>query len=336
MFELLQEFPDSDTLLELQPEELGTKMLFFMKKRERSPFKHQMAGNGSKFLLSAFEDELWGISPLPRPTPYPRIKAAVVNTALSEAWAWLEHERWLTPEPGTNGQNGWRQLSRKAKETDISSDFVSTNAVRLFPKKQIHPLIANTSYPAFLRGKYDTAILEAFREVEIAVRKAGNLSQNKVGEELMKAAFASAENNRPPGPLTDTQLPAGEQRSMCDLFVGAFGVYRNSTAHRYVPTTPEDAVEVIMFASQLMRIVERLKPKASGGAQPLRQKSSLPRSVKHSLAEPRRTLFSTLKRWYASPFDCNSGEHASVTQLRAKPRAFGATSSVGNCIGRSF
>jgi hypothetical protein len=35
---------------------------------------------------------------------------------------------------------------------------------------------------------------------------------------------------------------------------------RSSLSHRHVPTHPEDAAEVIIFASQLLRIVDRLKP----------------------------------------------------------------------------
>jgi hypothetical protein len=47
---------------------------------------------------------------------------------------------------------------------------------------------------------------------------------------------------------------------MAHLFAGAFGLYRNATAHRYVPTDAKQGAEVIMFASQLMRIVDRVKP----------------------------------------------------------------------------
>ena len=84
----------------------------------------------------------------------------------------------------------------------------------------------------------------------------------------MRAAFATAKNNLPAGPLTDKQLPLGEQEAMAHLFAGAFGVYRNSTGHRHVPTEPEEAAEVIMFASQLLRIVDRLKLQQATGAQP--------------------------------------------------------------------
>ncbi len=77
----------------------------------------------------------------------------------------------------------------------------------------------------------------------------------------MRAAFATENKQKhtTAGPLTDTSLPAGEQTAMAHLFAGAFGLYRNSTAHRYVPTDPSEASEVIMFASQLLRIVDRLR-----------------------------------------------------------------------------
>jgi uncharacterized protein (TIGR02391 family) len=129
----------------------------------------------------------------------------------------------------------------------------------MLPKGQIHPLIASKVYPAFLRGEYDTAIFQAFREVEVAVRNAANSSSGMVGDKLMRSAFSPGT-----GPLCDGQLPTGEQEAMSHLFAGAFGFYRNSTAHRYVPTQPEQAAEVIMFASQLLRIVDRLKPPVPG------------------------------------------------------------------------
>ena len=96
------------------------------------------------------------------------------------------------------------------------------------------------------------------------MRTVGNFSESDHGTDLMRAAFRVTKNSATAGPLTDLSLPAGEQEAMGHLFAGAFGLYRNSTAHRYVPTEPEEAVEVIMFASQLLRIVDRLKPQAVG------------------------------------------------------------------------
>jgi uncharacterized protein (TIGR02391 family) len=124
-------------------------------------------------------------------------------------------------------------------------------------------MIAAKVYPTFLRGEYDTAIFQAFREVEVAVRSAGKFGNDDHGIDLMRDAFRPAEKKgqiaQTPGPLTDTTLPIAEQQAMSQLFSGAFGFYRNSTAHRYVPTQPEQAAEVSMFASQLLRVVDHLK-----------------------------------------------------------------------------
>ena len=76
----------------------------------------------------------------------------------------------------------------------------------------------------------------------------------------MREAFKPAKNNAPAGRLTDALLPVAEQEAMASLFAGAIGLYKNPQSHRSVPTDATDAAEVIMFASQLLRIVDRLKP----------------------------------------------------------------------------
>jgi uncharacterized protein (TIGR02391 family) len=180
-----------------------------------------------------------------------------VDTSLLRAWGWLERELLLVKDP-SSGQD-WFIVTDEASQLGSRADVTAYSKAKLLPKDQLHPVIAGKVYPAFMRGEYDTAIFQAFREIEIAVREAGRFPQDLVGDNLMRAAFAPAENNRPAGPLTDVQLPGGEQRAMSHLFAGAFGLYRNSTAHRYVPTEAIEAAEVIMFASQLMRIVDRVK-----------------------------------------------------------------------------
>lgn len=71
----------------------------------------------------------------------------------------------------------------------------------------------------------------------------------------MRAAF-----NVQQGPLTDTTLVPAEQQAMSDLFAGAIGLYKNPASHRTQGgIQPADAVERIMFASQLLRIVDERK-----------------------------------------------------------------------------
>lgn len=111
--------------------------------------------------------------------------------------------------------------------------------------------------PAFLRGEYDTAVFQAFREVEVAVRHSGKFPADAVGVKLMRDAFRPAQGTNPAGPLTDSALPVAEQEGMMNLFAGAIGLYKNPQSHRNVPTDPMDAAEVIIFASHLLRLVDR-------------------------------------------------------------------------------
>jgi len=184
-----------------------------------------------------------------------------VNLALMEAWAWLQSAGLLVEKAGLTG--GFFFVSRRGKQITSRDDFAAYRKAGLLPKGQLHPLIVSKVYSAFMRGEYDTAVFQAFREVEVAVRAAGGFGPDDYGKDLMRAAFKPAEKNgqsRPSGPLTDTQLPTAEQEAMANLFVGAIGLYKNPQSHRHVPTHPEDAAEVIVFASQLLRIIDRLKP----------------------------------------------------------------------------
>jgi len=188
-----------------------------------------------------------------------------VDLVLMEAWGWLESAGFLARVPDTVGARF--VVTRRGLLLKSREDVAAYRKASLLPKAQIHPLIASRVYPAFLRGEYDTAIFQAFREVEVAIRRACQFPHELVGEKLMRAAFASVKGSSP-GPLTDTQLPVGEQDAMSHIFAGAFGLYRNSTAHRYVPTEPVEAAEVIMFASQLLRIVDRLSLQSAGRGNP--------------------------------------------------------------------
>lgn len=144
----------------------------------------------------------------------------------------------------------------------------------MLPKGQLHPVISARVYPAFLRGEYDTAVFQAFREVEIAVRIAGKFSADDIGVALMRAAFRpfEPEKSAAVGPLTDSKLPIAEQNAMAHLFAGAIGLYKNPQSHRYVPTAAYDAAEVIVFASHLLRIVDRIK-EADPPAEPARSEA---------------------------------------------------------------
>jgi uncharacterized protein (TIGR02391 family) len=187
-------------------------------------------------------------------------RQAEVNQALMEGWAWLQSDGLLIRD-GNSSTNSYF-LSRRAQKLRSRADFVAYRKAGLLPKGQLHSLIATKVYPAYLRGEYDTAVFQAFREVEVAVRAAGKYPSEAVGTKLMRDAFRPADPSNPnvkSGPLTDVALPVAEQEGMSNLFAGAISLYKNPQSHRNVPTEAADAAEIIVFASHLLGMVDRQK-----------------------------------------------------------------------------
>jgi uncharacterized protein (TIGR02391 family) len=96
------------------------------------------------------------------------------------------------------------------------------------------------------------AVFQAFREVEIAVREAAGYAPTDYGVTMMRKAFHTKM-----GPLTDRNNPdEGEREALRDLFVGAIGSDKNPHSHRRENIKADEAVEMIMLANHLLRIVD--------------------------------------------------------------------------------
>lgn len=101
-----------------------------------------------------------------------------------------------------------------------------------------------------MRGEYDTAVFQAFRELEVAIREAGAFSADDIGVSLAQKAFGEK------GPLTDKSAPVGERVALLNMMSGALGSYKNPHSHRKVQVNAVDASEMIVLASHLMKIVD--------------------------------------------------------------------------------
>jgi uncharacterized protein (TIGR02391 family) len=237
MLELPTAIPDVDVLLALEPEELAAKVIFMLRSRPEA-----------KFNFGTLRRELG----MAGHAQYPRERLHEVDQALAEAFAWLEAQGLVIPDEGMNGQNGWRRLSRRAQRFENAAAFADYRTARLLPKELLHPTIAIPVWLSFMRTAYETAVFEAMRAVEIAVREAAGLGPSDHGVPMIRKAF------RPQvGPLADQTKDVGEQEALSNLFAGALGSYKNPHSHRHAPIDgPRWAIEMILLASHLLYVVD--------------------------------------------------------------------------------
>jgi uncharacterized protein (TIGR02391 family) len=167
-----------------------------------------------------------------------------------EAWAWLELEGFIARRAQDQFGNDFF-VTRAGQRVAASEDFEANKLARIFPDG-LDPIIMRTVKPLFVRGDYDTAVFRAFKEVEVRVRRKDATLVSEYGVDLMNKAFG------PNGPLMKGDKKG--KASTRDLFVGAFALCRNPAAHHEIKfDDPREVVDMICFANQLLRIVDRIK-----------------------------------------------------------------------------
>jgi uncharacterized protein (TIGR02391 family) len=126
----------------------------------------------------------------------------------------------------------------------------------LTPETYLHPRIAQRCFPLLKAGALESAVIEAFKFVEVRVRERIGAPGDEVGLRLLRRAFNP--NN---GPLTDYGLPLAEREAFANYAAGAYGYYKNPCSHRDVDIDFMSAFVRIVVASDLLWAVERAEVK---------------------------------------------------------------------------
>lgn len=223
--EITQVLPASESVLELEPEALGGYLL-----------ESLATGKSQDLRRDSFLSRIRG-----------HYKQDAVAGAFLEAWAWLVREGLLIAT-----KDDTYLISRRGEKLQGRQDLEAFRKSSILPKESLHPVIADRVWPNFIRGDYETAVFQAFKEVENAVRTAGRFQAADIGTELMAKAFDPNS-----GPLTDRALPEAERNAVLALFTGAAGVFKNPATLRHATLKdPKEAAEMIGLASLLMRALD--------------------------------------------------------------------------------
>jgi uncharacterized protein (TIGR02391 family) len=229
LFELIS---DPDIVLALEPEELaGVAMELITSTDSYSPSRLHPTSFAHPQTIGQF----------------PENKRKEIEFALLEAWNWLVQEGLIAPT--TDG--AWHFITRRGKKLKNRTELAAYRNTILLPRKLLHPNITNVSWSAFLRGEYDTSVFQSFKELEIKIREKASAKSDDYGVVLARKAFHPQS-----GPLADMSATEGERDALMQLVAGALGSYKNPHSHRKVHVGAADAIEMIMLASHLYKIVD--------------------------------------------------------------------------------
>lgn len=175
-----------------------------------------------------------------------------VGVAISTAWAWLESNGLICRHPEQDYE--WFVPTRRAGETSDRKALKTIISNQQLPEEFLHPALLINARPLYLQSRFDTAVFEAFKLLEVTIRSHAGLGNDLIGVQLASRAFHPES-----GELTDMTSEKGERSALMSLMTGALGSYKNATSHRHLTISSEEARDMIMLASHLLKIVDARK-----------------------------------------------------------------------------
>lgn len=176
-----------------------------------------------------------------------------IGVACSSAWAWLEANGFIARHPEQD--NEWYLPTRWGESLRNHQDLRQFMTSEQLPEAFLHPELIHHVRPLFFQSRFETAVFEAFKTLEVTIRSVSKLGHDLVGVQLASRAFHPDD-----GPLTDPQTEKGERVALMNLMTGALGSYKNPASHRRVQIEAKEARDMIILASHLLKIVDSRQP----------------------------------------------------------------------------
>jgi hypothetical protein len=158
------------------------------------------------FTISTFETPLWNASS----GGYPQGSRRAIERAIAEAWQWLLTEGLILPAP--DQPNRFFCPTRRGSRLKSTADTEAYKKRGMLPRSNLHALLLETVRPMFIRGQYELATIEAFKQIKISVRTATSLPEGLVRVDLVREAF-----HETTGALTDKTAVKAERQALLSV-----------------------------------------------------------------------------------------------------------------------
>ncbi len=242
-----ERFPSADAVLQADSSDLGIAIL-----------REIVSLNGSRDAWTRPDRQpQWRpITALTDLVASESVEIPAVRAAAGDAIAWLTAHGLIAEyhsRGGGSNPRGPMVATRLGEQVAAASAngaggiALAMRAVDLIPVASRSRIV-----PPLVAGDFDLAIAGAFKAVEVRMRERANLSSHVSGQVLITNFFKAISGTR-----RQRKDRKGDLADEEHLFRGLFGMYRNRAVHEAPHVDdPQDALEIIISALHLLRIVE--------------------------------------------------------------------------------